>query len=40
MEDDVVHISSEEIEIVDASEYSKDLTEYFSDMKFVRTKSA
>lgn len=32
MEDDVVHISPEDIEIIDASEYSADLTEYFSDM--------
>lgn len=32
MEDDVVHISPEDIEIIDASEYSEDLTEYFSDI--------
>lgn len=32
MEDNAVHISPEDIEIVDASEYSKDLTEYFRDM--------
>ena len=32
MEDDVVHISLEDIEIMDASEYSEDLTKYFSDM--------
>lgn len=32
MEDDVVHIPPEDIEIVGASEYSEDLTEYFSDM--------
>lgn len=30
--DDVTHISPDDIEIVDASEYSEDLTEYFSDM--------
>lgn len=30
--DDVIHISPDDIEIVDASEYSEDLTEYFSDM--------
>ena len=32
MEDDVVHISLEDIEIMDASEYSEDLTKYFSNM--------
>ena len=32
MEDDVVHISPDDIEIVNASEYSEDLTEYFNDM--------
>lgn len=32
MEDDVVHISPEYIEIIDTSEYSEDLTEYFSDI--------
>lgn len=32
MEDDVVHISLEGIEIMAASEYSDDLTKYFSDM--------
>lgn len=30
--DDVIHISPDDIEIIDASEYSEDLTEYFSDM--------
>lgn len=30
--DDVIHILPDNIEIVDASEYSEDLTEYFSDM--------
>lgn len=30
--DDVTHISPDDIEIVDASEYSEDLTEYFNDM--------
>lgn len=30
--DDVIHILPDDIEIVDASEYSEDLTEYFSDM--------
>ena len=32
MEDNVMHISPENIEIVDASEYCEDLTEYFGDM--------
>ena len=32
MEDNVMHISLENIEIVDASEYCEDLTEYFGDM--------
>lgn len=30
--DDVIHISPDDIKIIDASEYSEDLTEYFSDM--------
>lgn len=30
--DDVIHILPDDIEIVDVSEYSEDLTEYFSDM--------
>ncbi len=30
--DDVIHISPDDIEVIDASEYSEDLTEYFSDM--------
>lgn len=30
--DDVIHISPDDIEIIDSSEYSEDLTEYFSDM--------
>lgn len=30
--DDVIHISLDDIGIIDASEYSEDLTEYFSDM--------
>lgn len=30
--DDAIHISPDNIEIIDASEYSEDLTEYFSDM--------
>lgn len=30
--DDVIHISPDDIEIVNASEYSEDLTEYFNDM--------
>ena len=32
MDDEVVHISPEGIEIIDASEYSEDLTKHFSDM--------
>lgn len=32
MEDNVTHISPENIEVVDASEYCEDLTEYFGDM--------
>ena len=32
MEDNVIHISPENIEVVDASEYCEDLTEYFGDM--------
>ena len=32
MEDSVTHISPEDIEVVDASEYCEDLTEYFGDM--------
>ena len=32
MENEVVHISPECIEIIDASEYSEDLTKHFSDM--------
>ena len=32
MEENVIHIPSEDIEIIDVSEYSEDLTEYFSDM--------
>lgn len=32
MEDNVMHISPENIEVVDASEYCEDLTEYFGDM--------
>lgn len=32
MDDNVIHFSSEDIEIIDASEYSEDLSEYFSDM--------
>lgn len=32
MEDDVVHIPPEDIEIIVASEYSKDWTEYFNNM--------
>ena len=30
--DDVIHISPNDIEVIDASEYSDDLTEYFTDM--------
>lgn len=30
--DDVIHISPDDIEVIDASEYSEDLTEYFRDM--------
>ena len=30
--DEVIHILPDDIEIVDVSEYSEDLTEYFSDM--------
>ena len=30
--EDVIYISPEDIESVDASEYREDLTEYFSDM--------
>lgn len=30
--DDAIHISPDDIEIVNASEYSEDLTEYFNDM--------
>lgn len=30
--DDVIHISPDDIEVIDVSEYSEDLTEYFSDM--------
>lgn len=29
MDDNVIHIPQEDIEIIDASEYSEDLTEYF-----------
>ena len=32
MAEDVIYISPEDIESVDASEYREDLTEYFSDM--------
>ena len=32
MEDNVIHISPENIEVLDASEYCEDLTEYFGDM--------
>ena len=32
MEDNVIHISPENIEVVDASEYCEDLTEHFGDM--------
>lgn len=32
MEDNVIHISTEKIEVMDTSEYSENLTEYFSDM--------
>lgn len=32
MDDDVIHISPEDIEIINASEYSEDLTEYFGDI--------
>ena len=32
MDDNVIHIPQEDIEIIDASEYSEDLTEYFNDM--------
>lgn len=32
MDDNVIHIPPEDIEIIDASEYSEDLTEYFNDM--------
>lgn len=32
MEDNVIHISPENIEVVDTSEYCEDLTEYFGDM--------
>lgn len=35
MEDDIVHISPEDIGVVDISEYSEGLTEYFSDMPVV-----
>ncbi len=30
--DNVIHITPDDIEIIDASEYKEDLTEYFSDM--------
>lgn len=46
MEDNVMHISPENIEVVDASEYCEDLIEYFGDMPEVarplikRTKEA
>lgn len=30
--DDMVHISPDDVEIIDVSEYSEDLTEYFDDM--------
>ena len=29
MDDNVIHVPQEDIEIIDASEYSEDLTEYF-----------
>ena len=32
MDDDVKHINPEDVEIIDASKYSEDLTEYFTDM--------
>lgn len=32
MEDNVIHIPPENIEVVEASEYCEDLTEYFGDM--------
>lgn len=32
MDDNVIHFSLEDIEIIDASEYREDLSEYFSDM--------
>lgn len=32
MDDNLIHIPPEDIEIIDASEYSEDLTEYFNDM--------
>lgn len=32
MDDNVIHIAPEDIEIIDASEYSEDLSEYFRDM--------
>lgn len=32
MENDVIHISLEDIDVVDMSEYSEDLTEYFRNM--------
>ncbi len=32
MDDNVIHIPQEDIEIIDAFEYSEDLTEYFNDM--------
>lgn len=32
MDEDVIHISPEDIEIIDASEYREDLTEYFNDV--------
>ena len=32
VDDDVVHINTEDAESIDASEYYEDLTEYFTDM--------
>ncbi len=32
MDDNVIQIPPEDIEVIDASEHSEDLTEYFSDM--------
>lgn len=33
--DDAIHISPDDIEIVNASEYSEDLTDYFNDIEAI-----